>query len=152
MEWISQSLFLVEVGGIGRSAGAALLQVQAHVQENTSATQATKDLADLAVQGFHQIQTSGIATLSSLLNEAWRLKQIASPNILMSAGNAVMELGMSNGASAGKLLGAGGGGFVLFVVEPAERARFLASMRDKKLLNIQPDLAGVSVVYEEEGK
>lgn len=152
MEWLSSSLFLVEVGGIGRSAGAALIQVQAHVQKNQSATQATKDLADLAIQGFHQIQSSGIETLTALLNEAWRLKKIANPSVLMSAGSAVMELGMSNGAIAGKLLGAGGGGFVLFVVEAPEREKFLESMVGKRLLKIQPDSTGVSVVYEEEDK
>jgi D-glycero-alpha-D-manno-heptose-7-phosphate kinase len=63
-----------------------------------------------------------------------------------------MELGMSNGAIAGKLLGAGGGGFVLFVVEAPEREKFLESMVGKRLLKIQPDSTGVSVVYEEEDK
>jgi len=152
LEWLSKTLYLVEADGIGRAAGEMLGQVQDHVRQNKSAFQATQDLADLAIQGFRQIRIGGIQVLPELLNEAWRLKKLATPEILMSSATDVMEAGMSDGATAAKLLGAGGGGFVLFVVEPLEQSRFIRAMREYTVLKIGPDLSGVSVIYEEEEK
>jgi D-glycero-alpha-D-manno-heptose-7-phosphate kinase len=152
LAWLSNSLFLVEIEGVGRSAGEMLGQVQEHVQQNGVALHATKALADLAIQGFRQMQDSGVECLPSLLVEAWRLKRLATPRRLMNTADSTMDLGMSSGASGGKLLGAGGGGFVLFVVEKDKQPGFMAAMSKSKVLRIRPDLAGVRVVYEEEEK
>jgi D-glycero-alpha-D-manno-heptose-7-phosphate kinase len=42
----------------------------------------------------------------------------------------VFELGLRNGAAAGKVSGAGGGGFVMFMVDPGQRRRLVTAMND----------------------
>jgi D-glycero-alpha-D-manno-heptose-7-phosphate kinase len=56
---------------------------------------------------------------------------------------------MANGALGGKLVGAGGGGFLLFYAE--DRPRLLRAMRDKGLneVRFQFDFQGTAVVINQ---
>jgi D-glycero-alpha-D-manno-heptose-7-phosphate kinase len=53
-----------------------------------------------------------------LLRESWEVKRSLTKNISNQRIDDIFDLAMKNGAIGGKLLGAGGGGFVLFFVEP----------------------------------
>jgi len=53
-----------------------------------------------------------------LLHETWKLKHSLTPRITTPFVDEVYEAGLEAGASGGKLLGAGGGGFILFFVKP----------------------------------
>ena len=57
-----------------------------------------------------------------LLHETWQIKRSLTQAISNSNIDDVYELGRSAGALGGKLLGAGGGGFMLFFVPPAHRS------------------------------
>jgi D-glycero-alpha-D-manno-heptose-7-phosphate kinase len=67
-----------------------------------------------------------------LLDESWQIKRTLTQNITNSSLDEIYQAGRSAGALGGKLLGAGGGGFMLFFVSP-ERRRELR-MRLKNLL------------------
>ena len=53
-----------------------------------------------------------------LLHETWKIKRSLTPHITNSLIDEIYEAGVEAGASGGKLLGAGGGGFILFFVKP----------------------------------
>ena len=53
-----------------------------------------------------------------LLHETWQIKRSLTPHITNSFIDEVYEAAMGAGALGGKLLGAGGGGFILFFVNP----------------------------------
>ena len=77
-------------------------------------------------------QNRPIEEFGSLLNESWQLKRTLTQNISNSSLDEIYEAGRSAGASGGKLLGAGGGGFMLFFVSPERRKEL--RMRLKNLL------------------
>jgi D-glycero-alpha-D-manno-heptose-7-phosphate kinase len=56
-----------------------------------------------------------------LLNETWQIKKTLTQKISTPVIDEIYEAGMSAGALGGKLLGAGGGGFMLFFVPPHRR-------------------------------
>jgi D-glycero-alpha-D-manno-heptose-7-phosphate kinase len=56
-----------------------------------------------------------------LLHEGWQIKRSLTEKISNSSIDEIYEAGLSAGAVGGKLLGAGGGGFMLFYVEPDRR-------------------------------
>jgi D-glycero-alpha-D-manno-heptose-7-phosphate kinase len=56
--------------------------------------------------------------LGRLLNESWKLKKELAPGVTTSKVDEIYEAGMAGGAVGGKLLGAGGGGFVLLFARP----------------------------------
>lgn len=66
-----------------------------------------------------------------LLDEAWRCKRSFSPKISSSDFDSLYDFAIGNHAVGGKLLGAGGGGFFLFFVEPFHRYQFVNAMEDK---------------------
>lgn len=62
-----------------------------------------------------------LRALGELLHEGWRLKRELAASVSTKAVDEIYEAGMAAGAVGGKLLGAGGGGFIVFFVEPGQR-------------------------------
>src|SRR5208282_5355146 len=69
-----------------------------------------------------------------LLHEGWKIKKTLSQKISNTDIDEIYEAGLRAGALGGKLLGAGGGGFMLFYVPPERRHALRESLR--KLLCI----------------
>jgi D-glycero-alpha-D-manno-heptose-7-phosphate kinase len=96
-------------------------------------------------------RNSSINEFGSLLNEGWQLKRSLTQKITNASIDEIYEQGMRAGALGGKLLGAGGGGFMLFFVPPERRAELRARLA--KLLCIPFRFASRGsdvVVYEPE--
>ena len=68
-----------------------------------------------------------IADFGRLLHESWQYKRTLSSKVTTPEVDDIFDIAMANGAIGGKLLGAGGGGFVLLVVPPERQAQ----VRDK---------------------
>src|SRR5438105_745412 len=86
-----------------------------------------------------------------LLHESWKLKRTLTKNISNASIDEIYEAGRSAGALGGKLLGAGGGGFMMFFVPPECREALRARL--KKLLCIPFSFSkrgSQVVVYEPE--
>ncbi len=67
-----------------------------------------------------------------LLHESWQIKRTLTQKISNREIDEIYQAGLSAGALGGKLLGAGGGGFMLFYVPPEKREAL--RLRLKKLL------------------
>jgi D-glycero-alpha-D-manno-heptose-7-phosphate kinase len=146
---LSESMFLAKLPGSSRSASEVLTVARDNLNSDSKAMNATKDLAQLALHGFEVINRDGIKALPELLKEAWQLKLKANPSQSMHVAHETVDIGIEGGASAAKLLGAGGGGFVLFLVEPRQRESFLRSMSNRKVVRVAPDFSGVKTIYKE---
>jgi D-glycero-alpha-D-manno-heptose-7-phosphate kinase len=86
-----------------------------------------------------------------LMHESWKIKRTLTQKISNASIDEIYEAGLSAGALGGKLLGAGGGGFMLFFVPPEQREAL--RIRLKKLLCIPFGFSNRGshvVVYEPE--
>jgi D-glycero-alpha-D-manno-heptose-7-phosphate kinase len=86
-----------------------------------------------------------------LLHQSWQIKRTLTQKISNASIDEIYEAGISAGALGGKLLGAGGGGFMLFYVPPERREAL--RMRLKKLLCVPFGFSNRGshvVVYEPE--
>ena len=80
------------------------------------------------------LKQGNIDDFGHLLNDAWKEKKSLSNLITNSKINDIYEDAIKHGALGGKLLGAGGGGFLLMYMKKTVRERFFR--KNKKLINI----------------
>ena len=85
-------------------------------------------------QGEKILNSGDIDNFGSLLHNAWMEKKALSNLITNSKINSIYDQAMNCGALGGKLLGAGGGGFLLMYMKKKDRAVFLR--KNKKLVTI----------------
>lgn len=85
--------------------------------------------------------------IGHLLHEAWQLKRSLSDSISNSMIDNLYETARDAGALGGKLLGAGGGGFVLLYVPPERRARVLERLSGLTHVPFRLDRGGSQIVH-----
>lgn len=73
---------------------------------------------------------SDLDDFGRLLDVTWRLKRQTGGAITTESIDSLYEKGIQAGALGGKLLGAGGGGFLVFYVQPSKRESVMNAMKD----------------------
>ena len=68
-------------------------------------------------------------------------------NITTNSIDALYEKGISAGALGGKLLGAGGGGFLVFYVQPGKRESVLRAMKDLLYVPFRFEDGGTQIIH-----
>ncbi len=82
-----------------------------------------------------------------LLDETWKLKRQTGGAITTDSIDGLYEKGIKAGALGGKLLGAGGGGFLLFYVQPEKKAAVKEIMKDLLYVPFQFEDGGTRVIH-----
>ena len=82
-----------------------------------------------------------------LLDMNWKLKKQTGSAITTNAIDALYEKGLAAGAIGGKLLGAGGGGFLIFYVRPEKKEAVLNAMRDLLYVPFRFEETGTQVIH-----
>lgn len=90
---------------------------------------------------------SDLDDFGRLLDTTWRLKRQTGGAITTNSIDALYEKGIAAGALGGKLLGAGGGGFLVFYVQPERQAAVKEAMRDLLYVPFQFEDGGTRVIY-----
>ena len=108
-----------------------------------SQSKATEENNKKVVENLHLIKNIGqkieqallmqdITAIGTLMHQHWMSKRKLSSAISSSRIDHLYELGMKNGALGGKIMGAGGGGFLLFCC-PGNRSKIRSAMKTEGL-------------------
>ena len=149
-EELAESLWLLKLPGGSRSASLALTQSRAFVDSSVAATDSLIELGALAVEAKSRIEREGVQVLGEILRESWELKKRSNPPGLVDEHEDLIRQGIRSGATAAKLLGAGGGGFLLFMFEPENAGKFSKALSNFKLVKPGLDFVGATTIYREE--
>ena len=87
----------------------------------------------LALNAFDLLPDGSIFDVAELLKEAWEMKKNSNNSVSSKKIDDIYNLGLTNGALAGKVLGAGGGGHMLFLVPPDKQKNFKSLMESINL-------------------
>ena len=90
---------------------------------------------------------SDLDDFGRLLDLTWRLKRQTGGAITTNSIDALYEKGIAAGALGGKLLGAGGGGFLLFYVQPEKREALMKAMSDLLYVPFRFEDGGTRVIH-----
>lgn len=90
---------------------------------------------------------SGYDDFGALLHESWLLKKRLSRKVSTDVIDEIYTKAMNCGALGGKILGAGGGGFILFYVRPEDRDRLREGLSPLLHVPFRFDSLGSQVIY-----
>lgn len=99
---------------------------------------------DLGYRSKKILEKGKLDEFAKILNEQWDCKLHRSPETINPRIKYLYELGLKNGASGGKLVGAGGGGFLLFYAN--EKTKLVKAMEKENIdeLRFNFDFNGIS--------
>lgn len=141
---LEANLVLVPVGA-PRSAGKLLHEQSAALSQQSRAVDLTAEMVALVEPGV-QALLHDLDSLGPLLDKAWHLKRSVSGGISNAAIDATYAAGLAAGATGGKLLGAGGSGYIAFYVPDHARISFVRTVKQK--LNFKLAANGAGVIHE----
>jgi len=144
---LESSICLIYCGNT-RSASEQLVTQQKNVVSSVDLTANLKDMAAQANQLAQDIQTKP-EVLGDYLHEGWERKRRLSSTVSNPEIDALYNRVRAAGARGGKLLGAGGGGFLL-VHAPGAMDGVLDAVKDHSVEFIKLDTAGTTIVYSDE--
>ena len=90
---------------------------------------------------------SDLDEFGRLLDKTWRLKRQTGGAITTNSIDALYEAGIAAGALGGKLLGAGGGGFLVFYVQPEKKPEVMEAMKDLLYVPFRFEDGGTQVIH-----
>jgi len=74
-----------------------------------------------AIELKNALLAGDIPAMAQILDDSWKAKKVTAPGISTDSIDQLYDVAVANGALAGKVSGAGGGGFVMFLVHPEDR-------------------------------
>lgn len=103
---------------------------------------------ELGYRSKRALEAGNLREFAELMHLHWEHKKQRSPNISNGKINEWYDMARSNGALGGKLIGAGGGGFLMFYTE--EKARLRHAMRELGLreVRVRFDFQGTMLVTQ----
>tara|TARA_B100000575_G_scaffold294581_1_gene311755 strand:- start:6791 stop:7783 length:993 start_codon:yes stop_codon:yes gene_type:complete len=95
---------------------------------------------------------SKLLNFGKILNDSWQLKKSLETSISSKIINNYYSKAIKSGASGGKLLGAGGGGFLLFYVEPKYQQSVIKTLKELQYFKFEFDSSGSRITYYDSDK
>jgi D-glycero-alpha-D-manno-heptose-7-phosphate kinase len=145
---LSRSMVLVYTGR-ARHASAVLGEQESRTRSGANA-EGLGALYRMTREGAGLLERQGddaraLRDFGALLDEAWQVKQRLSRSICDGATAALYAEGKAMGAWGGKLLGAGGGGFMLFLVHPDRQPAFRVRFGEARVCAVRMEDEGAVV-------
>lgn len=133
--------------GQSRSASQILSdQKTKSLEGNTEMIENLHFIKELGLRSKYALETGNLEDFARYMNEHWEYKKLRSNGMTNKSINRWYEIGMRNGALGGKVVGAGGGGFLLFYAHHKQKLR--SAMKDEGLeeLRFAFDFDGTKVI------
>ena len=87
-----------------------------------------------------------ITEFGGLLHESWKLKRALSEGVSTSLVDEIYQAALSEGALGGKLLGAGGGGFMLIFARPEDHPKIKNRLKDLLCIPFNFEVEGSQII------
>ena len=96
---------------------------------------------------YHSLKNSDITHFGKLLNDGWEAKKKFTAEISNQRIDDIYDSAIKNGATGGKLTGAGGGGHLLFYCDPTKKKGLIEKMNSFGLIHIPFNFTGRKKVH-----
>ena len=130
--------------GITRSADGVLSEQKQNISKKI---EVLNEMKQQAADMYHALSTTGFdRSFGEALHQGWERKKTLAGGISNPEIARLYDAAMKAGAMGGKLLGAGGGGFLLFYCDEENQSKVRKAVGLRQV-EIMPDMYGSRVVY-----
>ena len=141
---LEQHLLLVFTG-ITRHASSVVAEQLKKVSLNAPVLRQMRAMVD---QGYDILTSQKPLTqFGELLHRAWVAKRSLDQGVSSSEIDAIYQRGLDAGALGGKLLGAGGGGFLLLFAPPERHSKLAEAFAAKPTLSVRVNAPGSQIIF-----
>ena len=146
-----QDHMLLFFTGLSRYASDIAKDKIANIKNNFRELTQMNEMVNEGLSILHR-PSDAIKDLGTLLHESWKLKRSLSTKVSTPQIDQIYETGINAGAIGGKILGAGGGGFILFFAAPENHNKIRDRLKNLVHVAFNFDNTGSKiVVYEPNG-
>jgi len=145
-----QQRMLLLYTGITRSANTILQEQSANTQSSSANRDALRKMSQMALDMRDALCADNLDSFGEMLHESWLLKKSLASSISSGQIDQWYEIARKHGAVGGKLLGAGGGGFLLFYAKPEDHASIVSSLAGLSPVRFRFEPQGSKVIFVEE--
>lgn len=103
---------------------------------------------ELGLQSMRALESGNLPEFARLMDVHWQRKKERSGGMSNAQINQWYDLGMKSGALGGKLIGAGGGGFLMFYAEDKARLRHVMREQGLKEIRFRFDFEGTKILIQ----
>ncbi|MCF4167259.1 GHMP kinase [Zavarzinia compransoris] len=117
----------------GRSRASAEIIDRQQAGLNTASAKTIDAMQKLkidAVEMKRALLVGNLRRMADILNESWKAKQATATGVSTDRIDELFRIAFKHGAEGGKVSGAGGGGFMFFMVQPENRYSLLQALND----------------------
>lgn len=144
LQELQKNLLLMFTGFTHFSAKIAIAQ-----KDNINSTlNQLHELKSIVNDAEKILLTGNADDFGRLLNETWNLKRTLSDRITNNDIDCIYKKAVAHGALGGKLLGAGGGGFMLLYVPREKQEQLMNAFSDFKFVPFKFETTGTKIIYE----
>lgn len=106
-----------------------------------------KKMVELAESLKESLQNNDLTEFGKVLDEGWQFKQRLASNVTNGIINSYYEKAKKSGALGGKLLGSGGGGFLLLYCEEKNKEKVRNALSNLKEMDFKFEPEGSKIIY-----
>lgn len=133
--------------GQSRSASNVLKEQGVNMASEEDKFRNMVRMTELAYEMRETLVNGDLSRFGDILHENWMLKRSMASKITNGVVDKYYDIAMASGAKGGKLLGAGGGGFLLFYCEKEHQPRLRSALSDLVELPFSMESGGTKVIY-----
>lgn len=133
--------------GTTRAASSILAEQKNNTISNQQKVENLHKMVKLSEELRIELLKGNIDSMGEILHKGWMYKKELASQISNEKIDYYYDLAIKNGATGGKLLGAGGSGFLLFYVDKSNHEQLRNAMTDLEELRFNFDNEGTKVIY-----
>jgi D-glycero-alpha-D-manno-heptose-7-phosphate kinase len=130
MSELQASIVICFTGQSRASEDIILEQVSSIAEREPTVIENLHCLKNDAIEMKQALLVGDIPGMAEILDRSWQAKKATAHRISNSLIESLWDIAHRNGALAGKISGAGGGGFMVFLVDPDERVRVMRALKE----------------------
>ncbi|MGY3494943.1 GHMP family kinase ATP-binding protein [Bradyrhizobium sp. USDA 4502] len=133
--------------GVTRSASGVLQSQSDNITNDQDKQKTLRRMVELTYELKRELETGNLDSFGEILHENWILKRSLASGISTSDIDAWYETAVRHGATGGKLLGAGAGGFMIFYADEDKHERIVNSLRGLRRVFFNFEPLGSRIIF-----